>query len=307
MGKTTEAGNILKMVDSDGVVVNEFNKELQYVRNKKQDEFMKKDSEAKMEFEAFNLDAGKFIWAYPERIQQLIQSPDFTKSDLTMVFHLATYVNGMGYLAHDNHNIKMGKTDLQKVLGLGINAFPKFIKKLMQHEILIERTVDSKKVYKWNQAFNFYGSAKGIAKPTMLVRTYVNQVRELYEATGVNGKRKYSATLLYPIFALVPYLHRTSNIICKNPDVKDINEIEYFTLSEIAELLDLTSSKKMSTALSSILLDGQTTFRKVESKNEKYLQMNPRIFWRDVVAPDTRLVSEFDMIDNNRFKRKKQK
>ncbi|MFC6040127.1 hypothetical protein ACFPYN_11915 [Paenisporosarcina macmurdoensis] len=308
MGKpmgTTE-GKILKMVDSEtGEVMSVMNTDLQYVRSKKQDDFMKKNSEAKEEFTTFNLEAGKFIWAYPEKIQHLIQSPDFSKANLTMVFYLATYVNGLGYLAHDNNNIKMGKADLQKALGLGINAFPKFIKKLTQHEILIELTIDSKKVYKWNEEFNFYGSAKGIAKPTMLVRTYVNQVRELYEATDVNGKRKYSATILYPIFALVPYLHRTSNIICKNPDVKDINEIEYFTLSEIAELLDLTSSKKMSTALSSILLDGQTTFRKVESKNEKYLQMNPRVFWRGVVAPDARLVSEFNMINYNRMKRSK--
>lgn len=292
-------GKIFKMVDENGEVWDELNTATHYKRSKKQDEFIKKDSEAKMEFEAFNLDAGKFIWSYPEKIQQLIQSPEFTKSDLAMIFYLATYVDGLGYLTYGN-KVKLKKADLQKVLSIGRNLFNKLHAKLIQHEILI----DSEHGYKWNEAYNFYGSSKGVAKPTMLVRTYVNQIRVLYEATNEAGKRKYSATLLYPIFALVPYLHRTSNIICKNPDVKDINDIEYFSLNEVAELLDLKNSKKMSSSLSGILLDEQATFRKVESKNEKYLQMNPRIFWRNVVAPDSRLVAEFNMIDNNRKKRR---
>lgn len=295
---TTEA-KVLKMVDENGEVWDELNTATHYVRSKKQDEFIKNDSEAKLEFEAFNSEAGKFIWSYPEKIQHLIHSSEFTKSDIAMVFYLATYVDGLRYLTYGN-KLKMKKADLQKVLGVGRNLFNKLYAKLKQHEILKE----TEHGYKWNEAFNFYGATKGKAKPTMLVRTYVMQIRELYEAKNEAGKRKYSATLLYPIIALVPYLHRTSNIICKNPDVKDINDIEYFSLTEIAELLDLKNSKKMSSSLSGILLDEQATFRKVESKNEKYLQMNPRIFWRDVVAPDSRLVSEFNMIDNNRMKRK---
>jgi len=295
---TTEA-KVLKMVDENGEVWDELNTATHYVRSKKQDEFIKNDSEAKLEFEAFNSEAGKFIWSYPEKIQHLIHSPEFTKSDITMVFYLATYVDGLRYLTYGN-KLKMKKADLQKVLGVGRNLFNKLYAKLKQHEILKA----TEHGYKWNEAFNFYGATKGVAKPTMLVRTYVMQIRELYEATNQTGKRKYSATLLYPIFALVPYLHRTSNIVCKNPDVKDINDIEYFSLTEIADLLDLKNSKRMSSSLSGILLDEQATFRKVESKNEKYLQMNPRIFWRDVVAPDSRLVSEFNMIDNNRMKRK---
>ena len=300
MGNLIKEEDFIKWINSDGEHFKSVNRNEGYWRTKKQDEFIKKVSEAKEEFEAFNSEAGKFIWSYPEKIQYLIKSEEFSKADLTMVFYLATYVNGLGYLTHDNNNIKMNKGDLQKALGVGRNLFNKLHAKLIEHEILIA----SGSNYKWNEAFNFYGATKGKAKPTMLVRTYVNQIRVLYEATNEAGKRKYSATLLYPIFALVPYLHRTSNIICKNPDVKDIDDIEYFSLTEIAELLDLKNSKKMSSSLSGILLDEQATFRKVESKNEKYLQLNPRIFWRDVVAPDSRILSEFNMIDNNRKKRK---
>lgn len=301
MGISKTEMNQLKVVDINGEIVNEFDGNTHYLRSKKQDGFYKKKEEAKVKFDDFNNDAGKFIWSYPAKIQELIQSDEFTKADLTMVFYLATYVNGFGYLTFDNNNIKLEKSDLQKVLGVSRNLFNRFYNKLIQHEILLV----SDKKFTWNESYNFYGATTGKAKPTLLVRTYVNQVRELYESKNDAGKRRYSATSLYPIFALVPYLHRTTNIICKNPDVKDIDKIEYFTLTEIAGLLDLKDSKKMSISLSSILLDGQTTFRKVESKNEMYLQMNPRIFWRDVVIPDMRLVSEFDMIDNNRTKRER--
>ena len=299
--------NVVRLVDSNGEQVGEFDSQSQYIRSKKQDEFYRRNAETKEDFSSYNQDAGKFIWSYPAKVQEIIQSEDFTKADISMIFYLATFVNGKGYLAFDNNSVKLVKKDLQKAMGCSRNLFNRFYNKLVNHGILLPVTVGKEKVYKWNEAYNFYGITKGKAKPTELVRTYVHQIRFLYEDVKENGRKRYTATALYPIFALVPHLHRTSNIICKNPDEKDYDLIEYFSLLEIADLLDLKDSKRMSTSLSSILLDGQTTFRSVESKNEKYLQLNPRIFWRDVVPPDSRLVSEFNMIDYNRELRRKRR
>ncbi|BDG37249.1 hypothetical protein BV455_02426 [Parageobacillus caldoxylosilyticus] len=287
----------LKLVSSDGEIVGEFNPDTQYIRNRKQDDFMKQNEKAKKEFEEFNKDAGKFIWSYPEKIRQLIKSEEFTKSDITMIFYLATFVNSAGYLSHDN-GVKFSKKDIQEKLEISRNAFSKFFNKLIDHKILIP----SGKNFMWNDEYNFYGSTKGKASPTMLVRSYVNQIRYLYEAKNRKGKKLYSAIKLYPVFALIPYLHHSTNIICKNPDVKNIEDIEYFNIKEIAELLDLNQTKKVSSGLSSLLLNGQTVFVKVECRNETYLKLNPRIFWRGTVAPDKKLVAEFDMIDNNRKK-----
>ncbi|PFQ79732.1 hypothetical protein [Priestia megaterium] len=266
-----------------------------YIRSKYQDELVKMKEKSKGEFEEFNERTGKFIWSYPEKIQQLIKSNEFTKSDITMIFYLATFINGTGYLAYENR-VKLNKKGIQNKLEIGRTLFGKFFNKLIKFEILIP----SGDYFKWNETYNFYGSTKGKAKPKTLVRTYVNQIRELYEAKNEKGKRKYSAINLYPIFALVPYLHHSSNIVCKNPNVQDIEDIEYFNLKEIAELLDLRDSKRMAASLHSLLLDGQTTFIKVESKNEAYLKLNPRIFWRGTNIPDKNLIAEFDMLDKNR-------
>lgn len=287
---------MLKIVDINGQILNEFDGNKYYVRSRKQDDFYKKKEESRNNFSEYNEETGKFIWAYPDKIQEIIHSKDFTKADLTMIFYLATYVNGFGVLTHDNNNVKLEKNDLQSLLGVGRNLFGKFYNKLISHGILKE----SGKNFKWNESYNFYGSTSGKANPTLLIRTYVNQVRELYDTVKEDGKKKYSPTALYPVFALVPYLHHTSNIICKNPEEKNIDDIIYFSLTELSDLLDLKDSKKMSASLSSILLDGQTTFRKVSSKNEVYLQLNPRIFWRGVEAPHKHLVSEFNMMDYNR-------
>ncbi|MDR7246319.1 hypothetical protein [Priestia megaterium] len=287
----------LYIVTGDGEIREKFDSNTYYIRNKNQDEFVKMKVKAKKDFDEFNEDTGKFIWSYPERIQQLIKSNEFSKSDITMIFYLATFINGTGYLAYDN-NIKLDKKGLQSKLEIGRTLFGKFLKKLIKYEILMP----SGNYFKWNETCNFYGSTKGKAKPKTLVRTYVNQIRELYETKNEKGKRKYSAINLYPIFALVPYLHHSSNIVCKNPNVQDIEDIEYFNLKEIAELLDLRDSKRMVASLHSLVLDGQTTFIKVESKNEAYLKLNPRIFWRGTNVPDQNLVAEFDMIDNNRIK-----
>ncbi|MGG6362654.1 hypothetical protein ACQ5SI_26265 [Peribacillus frigoritolerans] len=286
---------ILKLVSNDGEVVGEYNPDEQYIRNKKQDDFMKEKMQRNKAMDEFNKENGKFIWSYPERIRQLIKSEEFRKADLTMIFYLATFVNGTGFLSHDNQ-LKFTKKDIQQKLGIGRNLFGKFYNKLIEHEILIA----TDKNYKWSETYNFYGATTGKAKPKMLVRTYVEQVRELYEAKTETGKKKYSAINLYPVFALVPYLHHSSNIVCKNPDVKNIEDIEYFNLREITELLDLNQSKKVSSGLQSILLNGQTTFVKSESKGETYYKLNPRIFWRGTEAPDKKMVAEFDMIDNNR-------
>ncbi|WP_394122234.1 hypothetical protein [Planococcus donghaensis] len=289
----------IRLVNEDGEQVGSFSPDTHYIRTKKQDDFVKSNAAAKEAFNEYNEENGKFIWAYPEQIKKVIHSDEFTKSDLTMVFYLATFVNGKGYLTHNNNNTKLTKETIQEKLSVSYKGFLKFFNKLLVHGIL----TPSGNHFAWNENYNFYGTTVGKAKPKMLVRTYVNQVRELYEATKINGNKKYSPTSLYPVFALVPYLHRNSNIICKNPDVSDIENIEYFSLSEIASLLDLKDSKKMSSSLSGILLNGQTTFIKIISKNEVYLKLNPRIFWRDVVAPDARLIAEFDMIDNNRRNR----
>lgn len=287
----------LYVVTGEGEIIDRFDGNTYYIRNKNQDEFVKMKGKAKKDFDEFNEDTGRFIWSYPERIQQLIKSNEFSKSDITMTFYLATFINGTSYLAYDN-NIKLDKKGLQSKLEIGRTLFGKFLKKLIEYEILMP----SGNYFKWNETCNFYGSTKGKAKPKNLVRTYVNQIRELYEAKNEKGKRKYSAINLYPIFALVPYLHHSSNIVCKNPSVQNIEDIEYFNLKEIAELLDLRDSKRMVASLHSLVLDGQTTFIKVESKNEAYLKLNPRIFWRGTNVPDQNLVAEFDMIDNNRIK-----
>lgn len=292
--------NIYRMVNNDGEVMGTFDPDKQYMRNKKQDEYMKKHNEINENFKEYHEIAGKFVWSYPEQIQHLIKSPEFTKSDLTMIFYLATFVNGAGYITRDDNKTKLTKSNIKERLDISINAFNKFYNKLVNHNILIP----SGKYFKWNQSYNFYGTTKGIANPKKLVRSYVTQIRKLYRSKKANGKRKYSPTKLYPVFALVPYLHHSSNIVCKNPEVTDIDDIEYYSLTEIAELLDLKDSKKMSSSLSSILLDGQTTFIKSISKNEVYLKLNPRIFWRGTEAPSKDLQSEFDMVDNNRKKNK---
>ena len=264
-------GRILRY-DDNGEITNDVSDKTHYIRSESQNKFLKKREEAQTQFAEFNDDAGKFVWSYPAKIQKLIKSNDFTKSDLTMIFYLSTYVNGTGYLSYNNQ-LKIDKAGLQKVLGIGRNLFNKFFNKLVNYQIIST----SGEWFKWNKNFNFYGSTKGVAKPTELVRSYVYQIRELYEAKDEKGKRKYSAISLYPVFALVPYLHKSTNIVCKNPEVKNIEEINYYSLLEIAELLDLKDSKKMSSALSSIQLAEQSVFRKIEIKNEKYLQMNPRI------------------------------
>ncbi|MGG0496712.1 hypothetical protein ABEY62_27545 [Priestia megaterium] len=268
-----------------------------YIRSKYQDELVKMKEKSQGEFEEFNERTGKFIWSYPEKIQQLIKSNEFTKSDITMIFYLATFINGTGYLAYENR-VKLNKKGIQTKLEIGRTLFGKFFNKLIKFEILIP----SGDYFKWNETYNFYGSTKGKAKPQTLVRTYVNQIRELYEVKNEKGKRKYSTINLYPVFALVPYLHHSSNIICKNPDAQAIEDIEYFNLKEIAELLDLRDSKRMAASLHLLVLDGQTTFIKVQNKNEAYLKLNPKIFWRGTNVPDQNLVAEFDMIDNNRRK-----
>ncbi len=296
-----DSSNII-MIDSEtGEKIGTFNRNTHYLRNKQQDDIAKKKNEVNKDFSEYHETAGNFVWSYPEKIQELIKSAEFTKSDITMIFYIGTFVSGTGYITRDNNTTKLTKADIQERLDVGRNLFNTFYNKLIKHGILIP----SGDFYKWNETYNFYGSTKGKADPRKLVRSYISQIRRLYRKKKLNGKRMYSPTRLYPVFALVPYLHHSTNVICKNPEVMDVEEIEYFSLSEIAELLDLSDSKKMSSSLSSILLNGQTTFIRSESKNEKYLKLNPRIFWRGTQPPSKELQGEFDMVDNNRQKRRK--
>ncbi|MGG3912424.1 hypothetical protein [Rossellomorea vietnamensis] len=281
----------------DGEITKEFDPSNVTIRTNSQDQFIREREWNRRKFNEFNKENGKFIWSYPEKVQELIKSNDFTKSDLTMFFYLATFVNGKGYLTFDNNNIKLSKQNIKGKLSVSRNVFSKLFNKLVKHEIIIPESTG----YRWNIKYNFYGDTKGKANPKKLVRTYVTQIRELYEATNPDGKKKHSPIALYPVFALVPYLHHSTNIVCKNPEVKHIEDINYFNLTEVTVLLDLKNSKKVSSGLSSLLLDDQTVFVKVKSKNETYFKLNPKIFWKSSTPPDERLVAEFNMIDKNRY------
>src|SRR5699024_1832486 len=70
-------------------------------------------------------------------------------------------------------------------------------------------------------------------------RIYINTTRMLYE--GCNPKKHKSLSY---VFQLIPFMNTEFNIICENPNEKDLNKIKKLNMKNICELLKLSTDKK---------------------------------------------------------------
>lgn len=83
-----------------------------------------------------------------------------------MIFYLAIFVNGPGFLAYENR-IKLKKKDIQNKLSINYSEFSDFYSKLVEEDIIRPEGIE----FKRNNEFNFHGTTSGKAKHQLLVRT----------------------------------------------------------------------------------------------------------------------------------------
>lgn len=124
----------------------------------------------------------------------------------------------------------MCRSDLQKVLGLSYDATNAFWKEVNPNYLTED---DSGLIFSNPDVF-----IRGKIKPgNSYYRAYCTGVRKLYRDTP-KSKHKH----LGYIFSILPFVNTEFNVLCYNPDEKDIDGIEFMTLADFCDLIGFDRS-----------------------------------------------------------------
>jgi hypothetical protein len=120
-------------------------------------------------------------------------------------------------------------------------------------------------------------------------------IREIYEKAKPREHRRLAL-----LMELLPYINFSHNIVCNNPNEKDIDKVDPFNLTEVMELAKYTNLTKFKRDLLNLTVNEELVIKITETKNGKFIYVNPRIFYKGNNVNDLKACM-------NEFRVKKQK
>ncbi|MDO3682162.1 hypothetical protein [Paenibacillus ehimensis] len=199
--------------------------------------------------------------------------PTLTQSDMARLMFIGTYTGYEdGRLRYDN-GTPLLRTSLEKLVGLSRARFSEFYNRLVTEDILREEDgeIDINPT-----VFQRGGSEVAGTEDYQRTRLYRRTVRDLYEAYGKGRDVKQLAI----VYAVIPFLHFNTNIVCYNPQEYNAEKLKPMTLDKLAALLHYSDTQKLKIAMSSVMLGGRPVFGFVEDVNDKRKRrviVNPRV------------------------------
>ncbi|RIU93312.1 hypothetical protein [Oceanobacillus picturae] len=247
----------------------------------------------KSEFDAL---AGRFTFTLASTIIKLNNDKRFSQTEKTRIMYLGTYVSYQekgSYLMHCNGKYVL-KNKLQSLLEMTNKVeFYKFYNKLLLAGIIQEEKLNKSTIkIMWSSEYNFRGKASPEAlKEKNLIKTYDNQIRELYHEKDSKGKKVHTANNLYTLFMLMPYVQPESNMICLHPE----NETDScpLTIKDLAEIFNYNRTNDLKRKLFKIKLRGMPVFATISNSNYTHIVVNPFIVYRSNKAPSDALLIHF--------------
>ena len=217
----------------------------------------------------------------------LFNKVNIERANISRLIYLATYIDYND--RQENLLIKysqckeiepMTRKDIKEKLGLKDTAFKSFLKNMKENNLL----------YEANNKFyinpDYFSKGKIHVKDKKYTRIYINTTRMLYE--GCNPKKHKSLSY---VFQLIPFMNTEFNIICENPNEKDLNKIKKLNMKNICELLKLSTDKKNMSRIKKDILNISINYRdkelylfrsvKIEGAfgSRDYFVINPNIAW----------------------------
>lgn len=249
-------------------------------------------------YNKYNTLAGRFTFTMMNTLKDLITNETFTPAEKTRIMFLGTYVSydkAQPYLTYSNGNPIL-KNQLQELLGMtNRKEFYTFYNKLVSEGVMVEDTVTRSKVKLiWSNEYHFKGkTTSGASASQNLVKTYSNQVRELYLEKNVNGKPVHTAQSLFNIFALIPYIHPESNSLCRYPE-KPAHASEPFTLHDLTEIFQFTRTNDVKRMLLKLKLHNMPVVAITETIDGTNAFINPFLVNRTGKTPNASLITMFN-------------
>lgn len=175
-----------------------------------------------------------FVWLTPHFVEKCQNDPPI---QLARLLYLATYVNYRQELISKDRQ-RMRKKDVKSVLDLKDSSFTDFWQWATAANYLIEG--DTGIILAQTCMYRGKLSGKYFIRPEISRRSFrmfSATIRQLYEM-----KPEISRQFIGYYIKLLYWTNSQTNIICKNPEEKDVEKIQCSKISEAAGLLGLDKS-----------------------------------------------------------------
>lgn len=235
-------------------------------------------------------DSEKFFWYIYDSNNTALSK--LKTSHVTMLMYLCTFMNYQNYLK-TNHKKYITRDDFETLLNIKQRESYNFYNTLINNNIItVEKTDDETKL-KLNENIFYKGKFdknKVDAKTFSAIRIYNSVIQKLYSNRVCKKRMGY-------FYKLIPYVHETNNLLCKNKYETNKNKIQGLTLNDICEILNYSKSNtlKLKRILSNITFIHndikQCVFKQLDysadSKQSKSKQImfgiNPLLFYAGTV------------------------
>lgn len=236
--------------------------------------------------------------------QLLFNALNLKPATISRFLYLATYIdynnreeNVLVKHGKDNKIEYMTKKDIRKVLKLGEKAFYDFLKEVKEKELFFE---ENKKFYLNPKYVN---KGRNNFKNKEYIRMFIDTTRELYENCTPRQHRQLSY-----VYQLLPFLHYESNILCKNPQEKEIELLDKLHFTDISRMLGLSDDSKSISNLKKDLRRFYVTLSDKKyyflcditigygDKKENYYVVNPYVVWKGTNIENAKAIIKYCMI-----------
>lgn len=216
----------------------------------------------------------------------LFSNVGLDRANISRLIYLATYIDyndrEENVLVKHGKNNKieyLNKDDIKEIMNLSNATLSRFLKDLKDNELLFEAND------KFYISTKYFSKGKSNFDKKKYTRVFIKTTRELYKGCSTRQHMKLSY-----VFCLIPFLNYETNILCSNPTEINKDKLNRLGLSDICELLGLSTDKKSMHKFEndlykiSINIDGNDyyMFTRVITKGEyhnNYFIINPSIIW----------------------------
>lgn len=187
-----------------------------------------------------------------------------TFSDYDGVLRFGSYKNNV-------HHDFMQEKDLKEVMNLSVNMITAFKKDIYRYG-LVEKVNDTLVV---NKLYCSRGTQmkKSLQNST---RVFDDEIRKLYESSKATQHKKIGL-----LFTILPYVNKTHNVICLNPEERDIFKVKPVSNIQLCEIVgqEISNGSRIKKDLTNIKIDDQLCVLSAEGGGNSHLYINPRIYY----------------------------
>ncbi len=259
----SETGEILPVTEEESLNIR-YREDIESSVVNRRDGYKKKIQ--RDEFQKYiNNELGGFNFCFYLKLNNLNLRPQI----LFRFVYLCTFTNYNNELIEGRKNFT--RKTFNKVLCLSVAEVKKTLKELKETNLLIEK--EGK--YMIDNNICKRGRLNKKEKQGDFTRVFDKGVKELYEQALPREHK-----LLSSLISLLPHVNREYNIVCYNPEEKNLKKINMYNFNELADELGYKNSRVMKKELLKIKVGGQYALALVMIGGSIGIYINPKLYYK---------------------------